>query len=736
MITNLIPSNIRKSLRWKLVLSAALIATSMLLLLIANNVRLQDELIDKHRQHDISEIPKLLNLSLANNLFKRNYAGTQVTLNELQSSPDTKFTYLLVIDERGMPFAQAGSVDFKALPAVQSKPDRNELIFHGALPLHIGAQQVGTLRYGLDFSGLFNARKEALRQSALIAIVTVALTIASLVYFGRLLTRNMERLMQTARRISAGNYDEKAEVASEDEIGQLASDINEMSRAISSQIDALKKSEARFRQALDNMLEGCMILGFDWTYLYLNETAAKHGQNKRENLIGRTLLEMYPGMEKSAIFVHYRRCMEERIPQRFEESYTFANGVTTWYTFSVEPVDEGIFVLSLDITENKKSQEQLQHSVRSLAEAQRIANLGNWELDLVSNVLTWSDEIYRIFEIDPEKFVATYEAFLDAIHPDDRDRVNSAYAESVKNRTPYNIVHRLLMKDGRVKYVNERCETHYAEDGMPLRSFGTVHDITEQKVAELALIALKNDLENRVSARTAELEDANKELESFSYSVSHDLRTPLRAIDGFSRMLLEDYTGKLDDEGKRMLHVVRDNTNRMSQLIDDILRFSRVGRIEISHAEIDMEGLVREVLDELKETIAGRKLQINLGSLPNAMGDRTMMHQVIENLLSNAIKFSAGKEEARIDIGASLEDKQVIYHVKDNGAGFDMQYVNKLFGVFQRLHGIEEFEGTGIGLAIVKRIITRHGGKVWAEGEVGKGAAFYFSIPVPSQSKS
>ena len=159
------------------------------------------------------------------------------------------------------------------------------------------------MRYGLDFSGLFNARKEALRQSALIAIVTVALTIASLVYFGRLLTRNMERLMQTARRISAGNYDEKAEVTSEDEIGQLASDINEMSRAISSQINALKKSEARFRQALDNMLEGCMILGFDWTYLYLNETAAKHGQNKRENLIGRTLLEMYPGMEKSAILI-------------------------------------------------------------------------------------------------------------------------------------------------------------------------------------------------------------------------------------------------------------------------------------------------------------------------------------------------------------------------------------------------------------------------------------------------
>jgi PAS domain S-box-containing protein len=440
-------------------------------------------------------------------------------------------------------------------------------------------------------------------------------------------------------------------------------------------------------------------------------------------------------VEKSAVFAHYRRCMEERIPQRFDESFTFANGVTAWYTFSVEPVPEGIFVLSLDITESQKSHEQLQHSERSLTEAQRIAHLGNWELDLASNALTWSDEIYRIFEIDPEKFGATYEAFLDAIHPDDRDRVNSAYAESVKNRTPYNIVHRLLMKDGRVKYVNERCETHYAEDGMPLRSLGTVHDITEQKVAELALVALKNDLENRVSARTAELEDANKELESFSYSVSHDLRTPLRAIDGFSRMLLEDYAGKLDDEGKRMLHVVRDNTSRMSRLIDDILRLSRVGRSEISFAEIDMEGLVREVLDELGPLMAGRKVQINVSSLPSAVGDRTMMHQVMENLLTNAIKFSSKKEDVRIDVGASIEDHKIIYHVKDNGAGFDMQYVNKLFGVFQRLHGVDEFEGTGIGLAIVKRIITRHRGAVWAEGEVGKGAAFYFSIPVSPQSQ-
>ena len=499
------------------------------------------------------------------------------------------------------------------------------------------------------------------------------------------------------------------------------------------------------RLILNSVGEGIYGLGIDGRCTFANPAAAQ--------LLGFEVAELV-GQHTHALFHHTRKdgrpfpedecpvqaARKHGVVQRGEDLYWRKDGSSFPVEFIGTPIMEagkisGAVATFRDISVRKRAEEQLQHSLRSLAEAQRIVHLGNWELDLVSNVLTWSDEIYRIFEIDPEKFGASFEAFLDGIHPDDRDRVNSAYTESVKNRTPYNIVHRLLMKDGRVKYVNERCETHYGEDGKPLRSFGTVHDITEQKVAELALIALKNDLENRVSARTAELEDANKELEAFSYSVSHDLRTPLRAIDGFSRMLLEDYAGKLDDEGKRMLHVVRDNTSRMSRLIDDILRFSRVGRIGISHAEIDMEELVHEVLDELKETIAGRKLQINLGSLPHAMGDRTMMHQVMENLLSNAIKFSSKKEDARIDIGASIEDKKVIYHVKDNGAGFDMQYVDKLFGVFQRLHGIDEFEGTGIGLAIVKRIISRHGGTVWAEGEVGKGAAFYFSIPVPSQSQ-
>ena len=245
----------------------------------------------------------------------------------------------------------------------------------------------------------------------------------------------------------------------------------------------------------------------------------------------------------------------------------------------------------------------------------------------------------------------------------------------------------------------------------------------------------RTHLEEMVAARTADLAAANtnlaaanKELETFAYSVSHDLRAPLRAIDGFSHVLLEDYAGKLDAEGKRLLGVVRENSVRMGQLIDDILAFSRVGRSEMTRAPIDMEALTRAVIKELEPAFAGRKVEFKVGNLPQAYGDPTMIQRVLENLIDNAIKYTGPKPEAHIEIGATAGEKENVYFIRDNGVGFDMKYIDKLFGVFTRLHGAE-FPGNGIGLAIVNRIISRHGGSVRAEGKVNEGATFYFSLP-------
>jgi two-component system sensor kinase len=255
------------------------------------------------------------------------------------------------------------------------------------------------------------------------------------------------------------------------------------------------------------------------------------------------------------------------------------------------------------------------------------------------------------------------------------------------------------------------------------------------KEAEEEVRRHREHLEELVRERTAELQKVNEELraayqdmESFSYSASHDLRSPLIAIDGFSRILLEDYGDKLDDNGRQLLNVVRENTAKMAQLIDDLLAFARISTKGLRKSEIDIKALVETTFWELTDQ-GGRKIQLRIDNLLPACGDLPMVRQVFINLLSNAVKFTAHKADAIIEVGGSREERGNIYFVKDNGAGFDMKYSGKLYGLFQRAHSHKEYTGTGVGLAIVKRIIEKHGGRVWAEGEPGSGATFYFSLP-------
>jgi len=244
-----------------------------------------------------------------------------------------------------------------------------------------------------------------------------------------------------------------------------------------------------------------------------------------------------------------------------------------------------------------------------------------------------------------------------------------------------------------------------------------------------------HELEAQVAQRTQALQATNAELESFSYSVSHDLRAPLRAIHGFARILMEDHNAQLDPEAQRLLGVIDQNTRRMGQLIDDLLSFSRLGRQELGAGRVNMEELARGVADDVRrmETDRPHPLDIRIAALPPAQGDRALLRQVISNLLQNAAKFTRGQAHPVIEVGAHPNGDQSVYFIKDNGAGFDPRYTDKLFGVFQRLHRVEDFEGTGVGLAIVKRIVQRHGGRVWAEGQVDAGATFYFTLPRPTE---
>ena len=364
----------------------------------------------------------------------------------------------------------------------------------------------------------------------------------------------------------------------------------------------------------------------------------------------------------------------------------------------------------IEINEDKLKKQQYY-----LTKAQEIGSIGTWELDLLKNELIWTEQNYINFGV-PLGTALTYEIFLDCVHPDDREYVNTEWMAAIEGK-PYDIEHRLNV-NGEIRWVREKADVEFDKKGKAVKAIGFTQDITERK-----------EVEKELAKHRAHLEIANKELEAFSYSVSHDLRAPLRAIDGFTQILIEDYASKLDEQGKRLGSTIHYNAKKMGKLIDDLLAFSRLGRAAMTITKIDMKNMVNAIYQEATSAKERKRIKLSLIDLPQIEGDTNLMRQVWMNLIKNAVKFSSQRKQAVISVTSKGEKNKVTYCIKDNGAGFNIKYVDKLFGVFQRLHSEEDFKGTGIGLSLVKRIIKRHDGNVWAESKVDKGASFYFSLP-------
>jgi PAS domain S-box-containing protein len=476
------------------------------------------------------------------------------------------------------------------------------------------------------------------------------------------------------------------------------------------------KVETRMQRTLDNMLIGCSVIDFEYTFLYMNDAAAAQTYLDPESVIGRSIHEVLPGVENTAAFTMFRQCMEKRKRVQFDERYTFPNGIKKWLEFKIEPIEEGIFIMSVDITERKTADDNIRKHRNLLTQAQRIAHLGSWELDLLTNELYWSDEVFRIFEINPEKFGASYDSFLELVHPEDKEMVHEAYSSSVASGTPYDIVHRLLFPDGRVKYLHEQGETTYNKKGVAIRSVGTVHDITERTEAEQIL-----------HIHNQELKKINSELDRFVYSTSHDLRAPLLSLLG-----LIDLSMNAEDETEmqQYFQMMKNSISRMDGTIREILTYSRNSRMQLSFELLDIRTIVNNLIENIMHIDGVRNIHfaMDIDDSTPFYSDKLRVVPVIDNLLTNAIKYTRSEEANPFVKFTFRSDRDCgVFIVEDNGEGIAEDKLEKIFEMFYR--NSEKSVGSGLGLYICREIVSKMGGNLTVKSELGKGSVFTIELP-------
>jgi PAS domain S-box-containing protein len=475
----------------------------------------------------------------------------------------------------------------------------------------------------------------------------------------------------------------------------------------------LRKQERRFRRLVEQAADALFVHDLQGDIVDVNHQACASLGYTREELLSMTVADI----EQNIVPGGFESLWSDVLsggPVTIEGVHRRKDGTA----FPVEiriglfEAEEGQLMLAAarDITGRREAEEKLRRNERSLVEAQRIASFGNWEYDLREDEARWSEELYRIFGHEPQEFVPKYRTFFEAVHPEDRKAVREAAQAALAIDSGSGIDFRVVRPGGEVRIVHAIYEVVRFMSGRPQKLVGTVHDVTERKQYE------------------DELQRSNAELEQFAYVASHDLQEPLRMVSSYTQLLGRRYKGQLDEDAEEFIDYAVDGAERMQRLINDLLSYSRVGTRGRELAPTELSVVMEAAMANLRLAIEENDAQVTSDTLPTITGDRPQLMQLFQNLIGNAIKFR-GEESPEVHVGAERQDGEWLISVRDNGIGLDPEYADRVFVIFQRLHGRREYEGTGIGLAVCKRIVERHGGRIWVESTPGAGSTFYFTLP-------
>jgi len=575
------------------------------------------------------------------------------------------------------------------------------------------------------FAPIAKLRNDFLKFGALIAVLGA---IAGLAWAGRFSGQAVD-LATTAERIAQGHTDLRVPLANKrDEFLTVGQAFNRM-------VESLVSAERRLANILDTAGDAIISVDEDQRIVAYNRTAEQIFGYAAADALGKPLDILLPSDIASAHHQHVHAFGCEAGSTRGvgggrEIAGRRVDGSVFPAEASISKVTEGartVFTAILrDITERKRAENALQEKDKLLTAVGTMAKVGGWEFDARTLQGTWTDQVARIHDMNPKEGTGA-QLGLTFYQGESREKIETAVKDAIEQAKPYDLELEMTTAKGKRKWVRTMGQP-VVENGVVVKVMGAFQDITERKHAEEEIHRLNADLERKVIERTAQLQAANQELEAFSYSVSHDLRAPLRAIDGFSQILLEDNAGSLNAEGSDSLQRIRAATHRMGSLIDDLLKLSRVTRAELNPEETDLSALAQDVVLDLRRQDPGRDTELTIAGNLKTQGDPRLLRIALQNLLDNAWKFTRGRPGARIVFDVTRHEGKTTYFVRDSGVGFDMAHAGKLFGAFQRLHDAREFPGTGIGLATVQRVIHRHGGRIWAESAAGQGTTFYFTL--------